>query len=57
MRSRLHSVAIGVGAAALAVACASSAGAQDYPSQRIAFVVGLQPGDLPILSRVLSAIT
>jgi tripartite-type tricarboxylate transporter receptor subunit TctC len=44
MRSRLHSVAIGVGAAALAVACASSAGAQDYASQRIAFVVGFAAG-------------
>ncbi len=44
MRSRLHTVAVGIGAAAVAVACASNAGAQDYPSQRIAFVVGFAAG-------------
>ena len=44
MRSRFHTVAVGIGATALAVACASRAGAQDYPSQRIAFVVGFAAG-------------
>ncbi len=44
MRRRLHTVAVGIGAFALAVACAPRAGAQDYPSQRIAFVVGFAAG-------------
>src|SRR5262245_20318765 len=43
MSRRVRTIAA-VAAAAVAVACATSAGAQTYPSQRITFVVGFAAG-------------
>ena len=44
MTWRIRNTLAGIGAAALAVAFATSAGAQDYPSRRITFVVGFAAG-------------
>ena len=44
MNRRIRNIRAALGAAALAVACATSAGAQSYPSQRITFVVGFAAG-------------
>jgi tripartite-type tricarboxylate transporter receptor subunit TctC len=44
MKRTIRNVAAGLGAAAIALACATSAGAQDYPTQRITFMVGFAAG-------------
>ncbi len=44
MNQTLRNFAVGLGAAALALASATGAGAQDYPTRRITFVVGFAAG-------------
>jgi tripartite-type tricarboxylate transporter receptor subunit TctC len=44
MSGRVRKIASGAGAAILALACASAAGAQDYPNRRITFIVGFAAG-------------
>src|SRR5262245_15045949 len=44
MNWNMSNIAAGIGAAAVAVALATSAGAQDYPGRRITFIVGFAAG-------------
>ena len=44
MSCKMSNIAAGLGAAAVAVALATSAGAQDYPGRRITFIVGFAAG-------------
>jgi len=44
MNRTVHDIAVGIGAAALAAGLATSAGATDYPTNRITFVVGFSAG-------------
>jgi tripartite-type tricarboxylate transporter receptor subunit TctC len=44
MSGHIRRIATGVGAAVLALACATGASAQDYPNRRITFIVGFAAG-------------